>query len=163
MSTDERIVVGVSGSASSAAALRWAAAEARLRNAEVWAVHAWSSPMEKLAPYAPLSGVPSRDQQRQASGGLLSAAISHAFGPESNTVRPILVEGHPVTVLLEYAAGAQLLVVGRRLRSGHFDDIALGVVARACIASAQCPSVAVAAKAVDDTETSCAQRHMCVG
>jgi nucleotide-binding universal stress UspA family protein len=99
VSTDERIVVGVSDSANSAATLRWAAEEARLRGAEIRAVHTWSSPMEALAPYAPLRGVPSRDQQRQASSALLTAAINHAFGSGSDRsgvgVRPILVEGIP--------------------------------------------------------------------
>ena len=37
-----RIVVGVDGSEESAAALRWAVEEAKLRDARVEAVHAWS-------------------------------------------------------------------------------------------------------------------------
>jgi nucleotide-binding universal stress UspA family protein len=157
--THERIVIGVSGSANSAAALRWAAVEARLHAAEIWAVHAWSSPMEMLASYAPLRGVPSRDQQRQASSALLTAAISHAFGSGSEEsrvdVRSVLVEGHPEGVLLRYAVGACLLVLGRRLRPGHLDDAAVGVVARTCIAHARCPVVVVAAEEMaDDAETS---------
>lgn len=58
MSANQRIihiVVGVSGSPNSTLTLRWAAREARLRAAEIWAIHAWSSRMEMLAPYA--SGV----------------------------------------------------------------------------------------------------------
>jgi nucleotide-binding universal stress UspA family protein len=169
VSTDERIVVGVSGSENSAAALRWAAAEARLRGAEVWAVHAWSSPTEILAPYAPLRGIPSRDQQRQASTALLTAAISHAFGPGSDRsgtgVRPILVEGRPVAVLLRYAAGAHLLVLGRRLRPGQLNGIALGVVARTCIANVRCPTVVIAAaEMIHDAETSSPfEGHLCIG
>jgi nucleotide-binding universal stress UspA family protein len=169
VSTYERLVVGVSGSASSAAALRWAAAEARLRGAEIWVVHAWSSPMETLAPYAPLHGVLSLDQQRQASRALLTAAIGHAFrfGCHGSGVgvRPILVEGDPVPVLLRYAADAHLLVLGRRLRSAHSEGIALGVVARACIANARCPAVVVAAaEVVDNVEASSScEWHLCVG
>jgi nucleotide-binding universal stress UspA family protein len=165
----ERIVVGVSGSANSTAALRWAAAEARLRTAEIWAVHAWSSPMEMLASYAPLRGVPAHDQQRQASSALLTTAISHAFGSGSDRsgvgVRPILVEGHPIAVLLQYAVGARLLVLGRRLRPDHLEGITLGVVARNCIAHARCPAVVVAATEIaDDAETSPSlEWHLCVG
>lgn len=168
MSIGERILVGVSGSANSAAALRWAAEEARVRGAEIWAVHAWSSPTEMLAPYAPVRGVPSRDQQRQASSALLTAAISHAFGSGSNRsrvgVRPILIEGHPITVLLRCAANAHLLVLGRRLRPGHQGGAALGAVARTCIANAQCPTVVVAAaEVVDDAEASSSSEwHLCV-
>jgi len=165
----ERIVVGVSGSANSTAALRWAAVEARLRTADIWAVHAWSSPMEMLASYAPLRGVPTHDQQQQASSALLTAAINYAFGPGSERsgvgVRPILFEGHPVTVLLRYAVGARLLVLGRRLRSGPLDGITLGVVARTCIAHARCPAVVVAAaETADDAENSSSPEwHLCVG
>lgn len=170
VSTDEHIVVGVSDSANSAAALRWAAAEARLRGAaEIWAVHAWSSRWETLAPYAPLRGVPSPDQQQQESRALLTAAIGHALGSGSTrsgvSVRPVLVEGHPVSVLLRHAAGARLLVLGRRLRPGHLDGSTLGVVPRICIAHAQCPVVVVAATEIaDDAETSAtSQWHLCVG
>jgi nucleotide-binding universal stress UspA family protein len=165
----ERIVVGVSGSANSAAALRWAVAEARLHAAEIWAVHAWSSPAEMLASYAPLRGVPTHDQQRQTSSALLTAAISHAFDPGSNGsgvgVQPVLVEGHPVAVLLRYAVGARLLVLGRKLRPGHPEGIALGAVTRTCIAHARCPVVVVAtAEMADDAETSPSPGwHLCVG
>lgn len=169
MSTDERIVVGVSGSANSAAALRWAVAEARPRTAEIWAVHTWSSQMEMLAPYVPMRGVPSHDQQRQASSALLDAAISHAFEPGADgseaSVRPILVEGHPAAVLLRYAAGARLLVLGRRLRPRHPGGVALGAVARTCVAHAPCPTVLIAAAGVaDDVEaSSLSQGCTCLG
>ncbi len=125
--------------------------------------------MEMVVPYAPLRGVPSSDHQRQASAALLTAAISHAFGSRSDEhgigVRPILVEGHPVAVLLRYAAGADLLVLGRRRRPEHLDSIALGAVARTCVAKARCPTVVVAAEEiVDDTETSSpSEWHLCVG
>jgi nucleotide-binding universal stress UspA family protein len=125
--------------------------------------------MEIVAPYAPLRGVPSRDHRRQASTALLSAAISHAFGSRSDEhgigVRPILVEGPPVAMLLRYAAGADLLVLGRRRRPEQLDGIALGAVARTCLAKARCPTVVVAAEEmVDDTETSSpSEWHLRVG
>ncbi|HET9255001.1 MAG TPA: universal stress protein [Pseudonocardiaceae bacterium] len=144
--------MGVSGSASSTAALRWAAGQARLRGAEIWAVHAWSPPGERLAPYAPLRGVLSRERQRAASSALLTAAIGHA---SEAGVRPVLIEGEVVPVLLRYAAKAHLLVLGRRLRPGHLGGAALGAVARACLASVQCPAVTVtAAEMIDDVPAS---------
>jgi nucleotide-binding universal stress UspA family protein len=160
VTTDERvvrIVVGVSGSPSSTAALCWAASEARLYTAEIWAVHAWSAPMEMLAPYAPRRGVPAREQQREASGALLTAAIRYAFGPDGCgvVVRPTLVEGLPIPVLLRYAANAHLLVLGRRLRPNQVDGIALGAVARVCMSSTRCPTVLIpGADVVADAETS---------
>jgi nucleotide-binding universal stress UspA family protein len=160
-----RIVVGVSGSRNSVAALRWAALEARQHAAEIWAVHAWSAPMEMLAPYAPLRGVPSRDQQREASGALLTAAIKYAIGSEGSgiVVRPTLVEGPAIPVLLRYAAGADLLVLGRRLQTSQVDDIALSAVARVCLLNSRCPTVLIAgADVVDGAEIplSCAW-HLC--
>lgn len=133
------------------AALRWAAAEARLRGTEIWAVHAWSSPTEMLAPYAPRRGVPSREARRQASDALLTAVIHCACGSEGPAlgVRPILVEGHPIPVLLRYAAGAHLLVLGRRLRSRDVDGSTLGAIARTCIAYARCPTVIISAEVTD--------------
>ena len=170
MSTDERIVrivVGVSGSPNSAAALRWAAKEARLHAAEIWAVHAWSEPMEMLAPYAPRRGVPSHEQQREASGALLNAAIKYALGSKGAgvVVRPTLVEGPLIPVLLRYAACADLLVLGRRLRPSHADGIALSAVARACLGNTRCPTVLVTGTdVVGDAEiSSSAGWHLCVG
>lgn len=149
MSTDEhivRIVVGVKGSPNSSAALRWAGQEARLRGAEVWAVHAWSAPMEMFAPYASRRGVPSADQQRKTSSALLTAAIEYAFGSDQSglVVRPILVEGPPIPVLLGYTAGAHLLVLGRRLRSEQTYGPTLGMVARSCVSNARCPTALIA-------------------
>lgn len=116
-----------------------------------------------LAPYAPLRGVPSPEQQRQASSGLLSATIRHVLGSEVG-VRPVLVEGHPAAALLRYAAGAGLLVLGRRRRPGHSDGIALGAVARACITNAQCPAVVVAAaEVVDGAENPLSSGCHCIG
>lgn len=166
MRIDERIVVGVSGSANSMAALRWAITEARLRAAEIWAVHAWSSLMETLPSYVSRRGVLSHDQQREASDALLAAAVRHALGSESDRpavrVRPILVEGRAIPVLLRYAADAHLLVLGRRLRVDDFDGVALSMVARTCIANARCPAVAVAAaEVVDDAETCHAPHDTC--
>lgn len=112
-------------------------------------MHAWSSPMDTLAPYAPLRSQPSRDQQREASSVLLTAAISHALGTASAAsevnVRPMLIAGRPIVVLLQYAVGAHMLVLGRALRASYAGDITLGVIGRTCTAYAQCPVVIVSA------------------
>lgn len=162
-----RIVVGVSGSANSTAALRWAVREARLHAAEVWAVHAWSSRLETLAPYAPRRGVPSRDQQRELSSALLTSAIRCAVESKGSggVVRPVLVEGFPARILLGYTASADLLVLGRRLGPNPVGGIALGAVARSCISNSLCPIVTIPAeKIVADVDTlSSTGRRLCVG
>jgi nucleotide-binding universal stress UspA family protein len=161
-----RIVVGVSGSPNSTAALRWAVREARLHAAEVWAVHAWSSRMEMLAPYAPRHGVPSRDRKRKLSSALLASAIRRALESKGSggVVRPVLVEGVPSRILLSYAASADLLVLGRRLGPNPVDGIALGAVARSCISNSLCPVVFIpAANAVADADTLLSTGwHLCV-
>jgi nucleotide-binding universal stress UspA family protein len=161
-----RIVVGVSGSSNSTAALRWAVSEARLRAAEVWAVHAWSSRTEMLAPYAPRHGLPSRDEQRELSSALLTSAIRRALESKGSggVVRPVLVEGVPARVLLGYAASADLLVLGRRVGPNPLDGIALGAVARSCISNSLCSIVFIPAVNVGaDTDTlSSTGWHLCV-
>jgi nucleotide-binding universal stress UspA family protein len=150
MRTAERIVVGVSGSVNSLAALRWATTEAHLRAAEIWAVHAWSSPLDTMAIYASRRGMLSHEQQREAANKLLAAALCNAWETELDRPvirgRPILVKGYAIPVLLRYAADADLLVLGRSLRRQEFDgSFLLGMVARTCIANSRCPVVAVAA------------------
>jgi hypothetical protein len=77
-----RILVGVDGSPAAAAALRWAAAEARLRGMRLHVVHARDQDAVELAHYAP----PSRDQGavgHAAEGLALKAASRETFGPDA--------------------------------------------------------------------------------
>ena len=62
----QRIVVGVKRSAASLAALRWAAAEARLRHATLHVVHAWE-PAARRASYAILGDSPAGERVSHAS------------------------------------------------------------------------------------------------
>jgi nucleotide-binding universal stress UspA family protein len=68
MSNDHRqlIVVGVSGSPASRAALSWAAEEARLRSARLRVVRVWD-PARRAAPYAGVGATP--DRRRGAGVG----------------------------------------------------------------------------------------------
>src|SRR5947209_17689272 len=52
----ERIVVGIDGSEPSKDALRWALAEAGLRNAELEVVHSWQLPTFAMSNYEGVSG-----------------------------------------------------------------------------------------------------------
>jgi nucleotide-binding universal stress UspA family protein len=148
MRTAERIVVGVSGSVNSLAALRWATTEARLRAAEIWAVHAWSSPLDTMAVYASRREMLPHEKQQELASKLLTAAVRDAWETELNRPvirgRPILVKGYAIPVLLRYAADADLLVLGRGLRREEFDSF-LGMVVRNCIAKSRCPVVSVTA------------------
>jgi len=144
----QHIVVGVSGSRASGAALSWAAEEARLRKASLHVVWAWD-PARHAAPYAAVAAVPVGEQQRTAARSRLTAAIRAEFGPATpDDVTAELAEGVPERVLVDRSANADLLVLGVTAPAWLAGRSA-GAVVRACLAGARCPVVAIGAA---DTE-----------
>ncbi len=147
------IMVGVDGSAASAAALRWALREATLRGAMVQVIHAWHPAARGRAPYAPGPWAPGREADRHAAEALLAAAVRHAQHAAGLAAddRPALcleaVEGLPAKVLLERAYGAELLVLGGLTAppgdGGHQPVCHVSPVALACLRAAPCPVVVV--------------------
>jgi nucleotide-binding universal stress UspA family protein len=135
-----KIVVGISGSAASAAALRWAAAEGRLRGAQVLAVYAWEWSGGYHAPYAPLAGRISREDERRAAAEVAEQAVAKLG--EAGHVESAVVEGPPAQVLLRTAADADLLVLGSdEADAGPYPVI--NPVVAACLLRAHCPVVVV--------------------
>jgi nucleotide-binding universal stress UspA family protein len=142
-----RIAVGVDGSPASVAALRWAADEARLRDAEIVAVRAWHVGSDGLAPYAPVCRRPTREGERRRAEADLTAAMHAVFGPAPDVkVQAALVFGPPARVMVDQCAGADLLVLG-----GHHADSpyrpTVGAVAATCLRHARCPVLIVTAPA----------------
>jgi len=132
-----RIVVGVDGSGSSKQALAWAVGQARLTGAVVDAVIAWEFP--------PVSGhrVPVFvDWQGLATEAVTEAVAEVAGSSPEAEIRYHVVEGNPASVLLDAAAGADLLVVGNRGRGG-FAEALLGSVGQHCVHHATCPVVVI--------------------
>ncbi|GAA2263906.1 hypothetical protein GCM10010415_29500 [Streptomyces atrovirens] len=143
------IVVGVDGSDASAAALRWAAAQAHALSAEVVAVHAWEATAPHIAPYAPAAERRTPAEEREAAARRLAETLRLAFGQWGDrAVRAELVEGHAVRVLLDRARGALMLAVGR---STHVQGgpPQVGPVGRECLRHASVPVVAVPASEPD--------------
>ncbi|GAA2128569.1 universal stress protein [Actinomadura napierensis] len=139
----DRIVVGVDGSAASVAALRWAAGEAELRDAEIVAVRAWRACRDWLASYAVAAARPSPGQDRGRARRGLAADVLRALGPEPRVpVRQELVRGEGARALITRAAGARLLVLGGR-RGDTPPETPLGPVASACLRHPPCPVVVV--------------------
>jgi nucleotide-binding universal stress UspA family protein len=139
-----RIVVGVDGSAESVAALRWACREASLRAAEVLAVLALESACHQVASYA----VPA---PRQAGGswGAARDVLRHAVNEALDLfpgvrVRTEIAEGLAARVLLDQAANADMLVLGRS-SNGAEPYRAAGPVIRVCLRAAGCPVVIIGA------------------
>jgi len=139
-----RIVVGVDGSAESVAALRWACMEASLRAAEVHAVLALESAVHQVASYA----VPSPKQSGGSWGAardVLRRAVSEAAGLYPGvSIRAEVTEGLAARVLLDHAAGADMLVLGG---DAHRPDPSRGAgpVIRVCLRAARCPVVLISA------------------
>ena len=139
-----RIVVGVDGSAESVAALRWACREASLRAAEVLAVLALESACHQVASYA----VPAPRQSGGSWGAardVLRRSVSEALGLFPGVkVRTEIAEGLAARVLLDLAAHADMLVLGRNSR-GPDPYRAAGPVIRVCLRAARCPVVVIGA------------------
>jgi nucleotide-binding universal stress UspA family protein len=142
-----RIVVGVAGPAASAAAVRWAVREARLRHAAVHLVCACNSDARLWAPYASSSWATHEDERYAAAAAVLAAMADIArprLPPGWLTTE--LVREPPVGALLDQAADAEMLVLGttRSARGTGQPLRAVGPVARACLRLAPCPVVVVA-------------------
>lgn len=139
----ERIVVGVDGSDSSRAATSWAVTEARLRGGALQAVHAWEVP----AIYGPVgigfpydtSGLES--VARELLDEVVDGALAEAGGgDDAPVVERIVSPGGPAASILEAAAGADLVVIGRR-GLGGFQRLLLGSVSEHVARHAPCPVV----------------------
>jgi nucleotide-binding universal stress UspA family protein len=151
------VVVGVSGSAASAAALRWAADEARRRNTGLQVVCSWQP--EFAAPYAPADTRAGPGEQRVIASEGLTAALQAAFGtvtPDGVTAE--LAKGEAEHVLVDRSAGAGLLVLGAGSSpapAGQF----IGPVIRTCLSRAHCPVVVVPAVVVSAVVVSADEQH----
>jgi nucleotide-binding universal stress UspA family protein len=134
---DEKIVVGVDGSESSRHALRWAARQAKFTGASLEVVIAWEVPPDYRI------DVSSPRDLRLGAESILQSAVADMLGDDPEVdVKPSVVEGHPVPVLLNAAKGASLLVVGSR-GHGAFKGILLGSVSNHCVTHATCPVTVV--------------------
>ena len=139
-----RIVVGVDGSAHARQALRFALAEAALRDARVDVVGSWEVP--PLAATG-VGMIPAFDLLRTELADSASEVLSRELAEVADAAAGVEVEQHlaqgdAAGVLVEAAAGAELLVVGSRGRGGVTGTV-LGSVSRACLHHAPCPVAVV--------------------
>ncbi len=136
-----RVVVGVDLSRASLAALRWAAREAELRGIRLEIVRACERAGRCLAPYGHLPGA---SQDPAVAAGELAGAVRAVLGrAPAITVTMEVAEGLAARVLLDRAAGAELLVLGGA--GGGLPEM-IGPVARACLHHPPCPVVVVSAE-----------------
>ncbi|MGY1708823.1 universal stress protein [Geodermatophilus sp. SYSU D00758] len=135
----QQVVAGIDGSPASARVLRAALATAARRGWEVTAVHAWSDlPPEALTGRVDLD----RAAVRERAAAALAALVADVH-PEHPAVplRQVAVVDHPAAALLDRAAGAALLAVGRHGRGAAAAP--LGSVCHAVAHYAPCPVAVV--------------------
>jgi nucleotide-binding universal stress UspA family protein len=139
--TENTIIVGVDGSASSRAALRYALDEARLRGAQLRVVGAWHLPVAAYTGgYGP--GDPDLSAGLEQDARDNGARALDEVDTGGVHVETEFREGNPAHVLLEAAEDADLLVVGSR-GLGGFRGLMLGSVGQQCAHHAPCPLVIV--------------------
>ena len=130
------IVVGVDGSESSLAALRWAVRQAELTGAPLEIVSAWEWPVSFLGWETPLPDDydPADEARRQ-----LDKAVSAVLTPgDAIEVRRSVIEGHPAPVLEALSTTADLVVVGNH-GHGEFAGMLLGSVSEHGVTHCHCP------------------------
>ncbi|WP_024805032.1 universal stress protein [Nocardia sp. BMG51109] len=137
VSARKPVVVGVDGSTNSMSAIELAFEEASCRKVSLIAVHAWSDTTGYDLP------VHGWGEIRTSEEMMLAESLA-GFGercPEVPVER-IVVCDRPVRSILEYADGAQLVVVGSHGRGG-FAGMTLGSTSTAVLHAAECPVIVV--------------------
>jgi nucleotide-binding universal stress UspA family protein len=135
------IVVGVSPTTGSPSALRWAAAEARLRNLPLRAVMAWRAPRPPAASgmRPPATTALASDDYGRDADERLRGFVQAALGSDAD-VECLVVHGSEVNALLSSARGAHLLVIGEP-QPGRLASMMSSLTAPQVVLKAECPVV----------------------
>lgn len=144
------VVVGVDGSAASAAALAFAAAEAHCTGMKLRAIHAWQEPLVWRDTAAPDPAfLHSLEQVHQQT---LQNSVRTAIGTYPQlAVTSTLVRGAPQWALLDAARGAALVVVGNHGLYG-IRRMLLGLVSHSIVLNIASPTVIVNARSDVDPD-----------
>lgn len=132
------IVVGIDGSACSIDALRWAAAEPRLRGSRLVLVHSWHVPNLGVPGLAP----PVADDEFAAAADLMLDHVIGAAGELGVPADRQITKGHPAHDLIEASPCAELIVVGSHGHGGVAGTL-LGSVSQRVAMHAHRPVVIV--------------------
>jgi nucleotide-binding universal stress UspA family protein len=134
-----RVVVGIDGSSRSLNAMRWAAAEARTRGADLDVVHAWRLPIPTAPPAT--SAMSNFSALEDAGRNILDRALADP------ALAGVTAHGHLSSTsaarsLLERVTGAGLVVAGTR-GHGRITGTLLGSVSRQLLHHAPGPVVVI--------------------
>jgi nucleotide-binding universal stress UspA family protein len=134
---EPRVVVGVDGSADSAAALRFAFEAAARHGTGLTVVHTWDLDIDSTAAALAWS-VDWQQADEQERAVVAEAVAGYAADFPTVDVRRHVVHGHPVPELVRQSENAALLVLGSRGR-GLVKGLVLGSVSQAVLHDAHCP------------------------
>jgi nucleotide-binding universal stress UspA family protein len=132
---EPRIVVGIDGSATSDATLRWAVEEAEHRGAVMEVVHAWQPPS-----YPYLEPINDPNKYEVEAKQLLDAAVEGL--PTTARATKTFAIGGASRAILDAGQGADLIVVGAR-GIGGFERFVLGSTSQQVVHHAHCPVVVI--------------------
>jgi nucleotide-binding universal stress UspA family protein len=138
------VVVGADGSPSSQRAVAWATREAAMRHAPLTVVHVADTSSVRASTLAwPAGRIPEevRELQENEARNVVADAIRTAENA-ANGDRPEIdgevLRGKPVPTLVDLSKDAQMVVIGRRGRTGRHSR-QLGSVSTGLIHHAHCP------------------------
>lgn len=151
MRTEAGIVVGVDGSPGGAAALKWAADEARRRCVGLCIVHVSDEPTRDALSPTTLTAV-AADLERHGSKVLCSAANAVAAWQPTVTVTAAYRRGRAADVLIELSESTTLVVIGRH-GTGDISAAVVGAVSHKVAAYGRCPVTVVPASLSQDAAT----------
>ncbi|ACZ29400.1 UspA domain protein [Xylanimonas cellulosilytica DSM 15894] len=140
------VVVGVSGSAESDAALDWALTEAASRHVPLTALLAWTGP-RGVQPHEYQDLL---ERRREDLLALLDASVRRT-GLTDVDVTASVAEGDAAESLVTVAQDVEMLVLGRR-RRGRFGRLVLGSVSSEVVERADVPVTVVRAPHTTDDD-----------
>ena len=134
-----RWIVGIDGSDSAANALRWAARHSKSRDVQLVVLRAFHVP----AGLALLTAKRGFGVDQMGLSATAAHEVDEAIAAvDGLSAESLIVEGHPAHMMVEAAAGAALLVVGRN-GEGDLLHHPLGSVSRYCVTHAEAPVMVV--------------------
>lgn len=138
--TAQHVIVGVDGSPGSVDALRWAYDHAQRTGAvlHLFTVFRYEDSIGVLGARWPVDSF----EEIQVAAARRQEGVRAQVLPEDAAARSEVVFGNAVERLLDRAATADLLVLGRR-GLGGFKGLLLGSVSQQCIQHAACPVTVV--------------------
>lgn len=142
-SEHSRIIVGVDGSESSVAALRWAVRQAKLTDGIVEAITAWQIPASAVGYGVTPISADTLDYREEHAKQVLAEAISTVTSSQDiDRVHSVVTQAIPAQALTEASGDADLLVVGSR-GLGEASGTLHGSVSQYCVHHAHCPVVVI--------------------